>query len=273
MSPALCSRKPFWYVDRKTVAHERGENARLFLARRSRDTSSRASRTARPPSTAPRRCRRACCVRAMSAESIFGTIRICCAFDLADLHAIDANDVKAVRRLEHRARLARARAAPERSAEQPALELRHLVAATHPAEITAGVLRLQVHRLALGEPLEIGAGLSCASSDSAFTRATSFAAAVGRGAMTICLNVTVAGLGPRNGFARSNSAAICWSVTFTGTILPSCLSLRSTFVVHAAGGETAPSGTCDTPPAFRAPPFVSAARNSVSVGKLRPRVS
>ena len=50
-----------------------------------------------------------------------------------------------------------ASAATIRRAEQPALELRQVVAAAHPAEIAAGVLRLQIHRLALGELLEIGA--------------------------------------------------------------------------------------------------------------------
>ena len=70
--------------------------------------------------------------------------------------------------------------------------------------------------------------LICASTDSALTRATSLAAGVGCGAMTICLNVTVAGFFGRNSFAFSNSAEISASVTFTGTILPSCVSLRIT---------------------------------------------
>src|ERR1044071_4540556 len=78
---------------------------------------------------------------------------------LARLHAIDAHDVKTVRRLEHRRELSRRDRGLERRAEQPTLELRKVWSATNPAEISAGLAGLRVHRFALGELLEIRSAL------------------------------------------------------------------------------------------------------------------
>src|SRR5262245_32003440 len=78
-------------------------------------------------------------------------------FHFASLNAIDTNDVEAVRRLEHGAQLPRGKCGYISRAEQPPLELGELRAATHPSEIAAGLLRLQVHRFAFSDLLEIGA--------------------------------------------------------------------------------------------------------------------
>src|SRR3569833_316955 len=78
--------------------------------------------------------------------------------DLTDLNAVDADDVVARGGRDHRARLTGLQPLHERPAEEIALELRPRLTTTQPAKIAARVLRLNVHRLALRDALEVAAG-------------------------------------------------------------------------------------------------------------------
>ena len=74
--------------------------------------------------------------------------------DLGRLHFVDANDVEAEARLDHRAHDA------GRQREHHAIELRHHLSATVPAEITARLLVGRIHALAPGNQLEVAATLN-----------------------------------------------------------------------------------------------------------------